>query len=214
MPSIATQPPFPFLPGERHGKNDTSLPTPPRTATASVDRCHSLAVVAQSLSLPPKAFIPSFCVCVLGSVALLVVFCIFLSSSLTHTVHFASNHHGSIQRRLTRHERCFKRQRSRRVEASQQAVQDRTTKDHRQKEKTRHQSPPNNPFHFKQLAMTLTLSPRQHTEIRKNRRKGTPFSRWAHRISPSYAKKSQGSVAFLSTSSTSVSSRARPSLVP
>jgi hypothetical protein len=204
------------IPGERNRKNDTLIPTSARiataTATASADRCHSLAVVAQSLSLPPKAFIPSLCLRVWECGA---------SGCVLHLPFFFSNahssprisQHGSIQRRLARHERCFKRQRSRRVEASQQAIQNRATKGHRQKEKARPQSPPANPNHLKYSGHNTNLLPRRHT-VRMSRREGTRSSHWAHPTSPNIVKNSQGSVDFLSTSSTSVLSRAQPSLIP
>jgi hypothetical protein len=202
---------LPF-PGERNRRNDTSIPTPARIATASVDRSHTLAVVAQSFSLPPQAFIPSLCLRVWAcgaSGCVLHLPNLFSNARSTACI----NHYGSIQRRLARHERCFKRQRSRRVEASQQAIQNRATKGHRQKEKARPQSPPANPNHLKYSGHNTNLLPRRHT-VRMSRREGTRSSHWAHPTSPNIVKNSQGSVDFLSTSSTSVLSRAQPSLIP
>ena len=178
-----------------------------------VARCPSpLAVVAQSLSLLLKTFILSLCLRVWECGASgCVLHLLFLFSNAHSSPHII--HHGSIQRCLARHERCFKRQRPRRVEASQQAIQNRTTKDHRQKEKARSQSPSTKSDTSLIAGHDTNLSSRRHT-VRNSRPRGTRSSHWAHLTSPNYVKNSQGSVDFRSTSSTSVLSQAQPSLIP
>lgn len=183
------------------------------TCNFPVARCPSpLAVVAQSLSLLLKTFILSLCLRVWECGASgCVLHLLFLFSNAHSSPHII--HHGSIQRCLARHERCFKRQRPRRVEASQQAIQNRTTKDHRQKEKARSQSPSTKSDTSLIAGHDTNLSSRRHT-VRNSRPRGTRSSHWAHLTSPNYVKNSQGSVDFRSTSSTSVLSQAQPSLIP